>query len=522
MQYIKDKILKVTRNKNSLLILILLWTSATLIRSYAVSNYNFPYWFDLGRDAIISREIIENNDLKIQGPSASGTNDTVFHGVLYYYFIGPLYTIFNGDPQKVLYIVIALSSSGVVPFYLLSKSITKSKKVAILSSIFYIFSFELFKVTTWLSNPVIASASLPTFFYLYWLVFFEKKRKYLPPLLLSLAITHQAAILFAPWWILIFIGFLIEYNDKNIKKWSIKNIFLSLFSYLIGVSTMILTQIKLWRAGIFSVSSLSSFSHIEQINSMKSINTILIQYYSKIIDSIVPSMPIFSLILFIFLIIYAYKKMSFKVNTYLLLIVFSPLLLLSWHSRISYHSLMTLEFFIYLLFAVLIKNICKIKAGKIISTLLIMLFIFSNLSAYKQANEYKLSEYFVPQGAYLSDLIDVIDYTYVQANGENFSISTITNPYGYNTLWAYLYSWYGENTYGYTPEWYGPDQTGLFGDTLLNRTTSPKNLHFSIREPHEGMPIWLYENFDHEQSLVASPSAKLLFGTIDVKKHIVY
>jgi len=161
----------------------------------------------------------------------------------------------------------------------------------------------------------------------------------------------------------------------------------------------------------------------------------------------------------------------------------------------------------------------KFKAGKIIAVAIIIAFIFSNLSAYKLDSNNKIGEYFVPQGAYLKELLQVVDYTYKTANGKDFSISTMTNPYRYNSLWAYLYSWYGKSKYGYLPSWYGNDQTGIFGANLLAKTETAKPVHFSIREPHEGMPIWLYQEFEGEQNNVATPAATTFFGTVEVKEH---
>ena len=274
--------MKLTLNKKTILIIFLFWLLSTLIRSYGVRNYNFPYWFDLGRDAIVSREIIENKDIKIQGPSASGTDDTIYHGVMFYYLIGPLYTLFQGDPQYVMYAVIAFSSLGIIPFYLLTLSITKKEKIANIAAILYIFSHEMFKGATWLSNPVIATVSLPFFFYFFWQIFFEKNRKLLPWLLLSLAVTHQAGILYAPWWLLIFIGFFIEYKENTIKKWKLSTIIYSAIAYTLGVSTMILTQLKLMAAGIFTLESLSNFSAKEYIGSKVAVSPTALDTFAMV------------------------------------------------------------------------------------------------------------------------------------------------------------------------------------------------------------------------------------------------
>lgn len=507
---------------NQILMISLFWIASVFLRIGAVSNYNFPFWFDSGRDAIISREIIENGDLKIQGPSASGTNDTVFHGVLYYYVIGPLYTLFGGDPQLVLNVIIAIASLGIVPLYLLALRITKSERVANLTGVLYVFSYEVFKGVTWFSNPVITTLSLPLFYYLYWLIFFEKKRHLLPWLLLTLAITHQAGILYAPWWGLVLIGFLLDYRNNELRKWNLKTIFISASVYLLGISTMILTQVKLWVAGIFALSSLPKLSVRTYNDPALAIDMVYEQYFSKVLKSITPTLPVISLFVFIGIVYFISKKCADKTKLFLLLTVGAPLLLLSWHYRLAYHTLITVELFIILAFAMIVTYLLKMKTGKFLAIALLIIYAVSNFSEYSIANRNKVPEYFVPQGAYLRDLLDAIDYSYTEAKGEEFSISTITNPYGYNTLWAYLYSWYGMQKYNYLPDWYGPNQQGIFGGDLLKQVSIPHANHFSIREPDQGIPSHMFVWFELEQNGIATPSAVRKFGSIDIRKHQQY
>ena len=67
-----------------LLVFLFVFFLAIFFRLLSIRDNKIYFWFDQARDANLSRQIIENKDLKIQGPSASGTNDTIYHGVLYY------------------------------------------------------------------------------------------------------------------------------------------------------------------------------------------------------------------------------------------------------------------------------------------------------------------------------------------------------------------------------------------------------------------------------------------------------
>ncbi|PIY79035.1 MAG: hypothetical protein COY81_04715 [Candidatus Pacebacteria bacterium CG_4_10_14_0_8_um_filter_43_12] len=252
-------LLKQILTSSSTKYILFLYILTVTIRIAGTDEGNFPYWFDLGRDAILSREILENGDLKIQGPSASGTNDTVFHGVLYYYLIGPLYTLFAGDPRTVMIGLVVFSSLAVIPVFILTKELTGKKAVAIVAGILYAFSLETYRSGTWMSNPILAAVSLPTFFLFYWLVFFKSQRKLLPLLFLCLGITHQSVVLFVPWWGLVATGFWLEHT-YNLKSWSSKLIATSFVAYFVTIASMILVQTRMMIAGLFSLNSVFEYA----------------------------------------------------------------------------------------------------------------------------------------------------------------------------------------------------------------------------------------------------------------------
>lgn len=505
--------------KYSLYIVIALYFVGVAWRIVGTNNYMFPFWFDPARDAIISRQIIEEKDLKVQGPSASGTNDTVFHGVLYYYIIGPLYTLFHGDPQMVLRVVILLSGLAIFPVYGIAKSLLKPE-LALIAVALYTVSYDVFRATTWLSNPVIATVGIPLFFYFLWRVFFENRTREFPLLTASLALCHQSVILFAPWWLIVALCAYWQWREpENRKLWNKQIIITGFAVYLAGVSTMILAQLKVMQAGIFSLSKLSDF------NAAQSSDTITIWYtfelmLGKYVQTLFPAQPVLSALVIVGIILF-FAREEDKKKWFLLLMATSPLWLLSWHYRNMYHSFIGLEICAYIGFVCLLDWFWKTK-WKAISIGLLLLYVVSQHSEFSREMSAKKSLYYVPQGAYLRDLLDLIDYTYSASNYQPFSISTMTNPYGYNTTWAYLYSWYGKNKYGYTPQFVGPDQTGLFGGSLLERSSKPAHLHYSIEEPNQGLPDFLFNFFDaDQQKLAGTPSARLKFGTAVVDQHQV-
>jgi len=514
-------------NRTVIFNLLTIYLLAVAVRLYVVRDYNFPFWFDVGRDAAVSREILEKPDLKIQGPNASGTNDTVYHGVFYYYLIGPLYTLFGGNPQLVLATLIFLTSLSVVPIYLLAFELSERKSAGFLAAILYCFCFDAIRGNTWLSNPIIASATIPLFFYLLWRLFFKFKKTnklakkeittLAPWFALVLGLTHQAVILYATLWGVVVFAFLYAFEDKKFRQsLSLKLIFRSGFVYLLTVSSMILAQLKAWQAGIFNLGALKEYASWPDTGLGVVWGTLQL-YLNKLAQDSLPTYPVLGLLLVIAVFGFILKLPKNK-KTFLLLALASPLFLLGWHYRNMYHSFLGLEAIIVVAIAIFITSLPRKALSAGLQIGIIALFLLSNLNEAQAELEQKRTKYFLPQGAYLADQLQLLDETYKIANGQEFTISSVTNPFGYNTLWAYLYDWYGQRTYGYKPKYFGPDQAGLFGAELLERTMQPAETHFSIYDPGDGIPIWLVQEFAHKQDVdVGSASAEMKFGTLKIE-----
>ena len=121
----------------------------------------------------------------------------------------------------------------------------------------------------------------------------------------------------------------------------------------------------------------------------------------------------------------------------------------------------------------------------------------------------------------LSKELRAVDYTYKKANGKNFSISTLTSPLFVNTLWSYLYNWYGKGKYGYLPFWRGRDQVGQLGNNLQIADPNIKE-HFFIIEPTYGIPsIWVtYAKGD--QDSISTLKDQKSFGELVVQERVMH
>jgi hypothetical protein len=243
----------------------------------------------------------------------------------------------------------------------------------------------------------------------------------------------------------------------------------------------------------------------------------LILFINKIIQMLLPTYPVAAIILAGVLLM-CVAKQNKNVKTFWLLVFTAPLWLLAWHFRNMNHSLLGLETMACVLLANWLITMAKTKISQAVAVGILILFFMSQFSEYQLEKNRRSTVYYLPQGSFFHDQLAAIDYSYQIAAGQPFSISSITNPYGYNTLWSYLYNWYGQKKYGYQPLWFGPDQTGLFGGDLLTKTASPSAVHISIYEPAQGIPDYLIKQFSLDQNREAGTvSAAQNFGSILVE-----
>jgi len=501
-------------------VLLLLITLSFTFRWYLIRNNHFEFYYYQARDAIISRSILEKRDLKIQGPATSGTNDTLYNGVLYYYIIGPLYTLSQGNPLIPSLFLAFLSSLAIVPIFLIGKKIFNNQFTSLFASVLYAFSTDTAVIGSWLSNPSLATWSVPAFYYCLWQSLFKKKKKFLPLTALFLGISNQATLYTAYLICLALIIYLYQsFKQKNFFFLGKKNFLTSSLIYLLSISTMILTQIKLLLNGVYQFSDfyINEGGKPSLIITLKNILNV---YLQKAELSLLPSLPQLSTVLAItILILFLFSQLSSSKKVFFVLWIFSPFLMFLITARISYYSLTGLTPAIYLLLSYLIfEN--KRKALQILNlSLIAILFIFFNFRSVHIIRQSQSSILTVQNGAFLTYLLNLIDYTYQAADKQEFSISTLTSPYKYNTTWAYLYSWYGQQKYGYLPQWYGSDQAGITGSDLLEKTDQPQPIHFSIYESDPGwLNMFVPEFQKWQQSIAGSVKSQVNFGTLSLEQ----
>jgi len=515
----KKNRIKFTQQLPSKLIILLFIFLYFFIRISIIKNNQFSFFYDQARDAIISRRIIENGDLKVQGPSASGTNDTIYHGVFYYYFIAPLYTFSNGNPQIVMYAIILLNSLSIIPYYILLRELFKNESVAILSSFLLSISAEQALATTWLSNPNLANFFIILFYFLLWKTFFQKKH-YLIPLAIVLAINVQIAF-----WLIFLLGsvFLSLYYLKFVEKknffsiFKLKEVLWAIFAFIIGISSMIYTQLKLYRIGIFTFGQLGEATLRSKSFDLQTLYTIFNLALDKLTRNYFPILPMLSFLVFIIAFVNLIK-ISKKQKWFLAIWLCAPFCVLAFHARRAVSFFMTYEVLAIIVLAILLVKIWQKRDlfHRTIVVSLLLLFIFSNKALINEYHQEKKSKHIYQEGVLLSDQLDLINYTYSVSNGSPFSISSYTNPLYYNTTWSYLYSWYGNQKYNYKPSFFGPSQEGVFGGDLLEQSINPNKNHFVILEPNVGAESLYQEQYLNKQNSLGNIIEQKSFGKINI------
>lgn len=480
--------------KQRILFFILLIVLFLGLRFYYISGNDVFFYYDQARDATVVTDMVTNFDLKIQGPSVSGTNDSVYHGVLYYYVIAPLYFIFSGNPYLAAVGLVFINLLGLFLTYKLGQTVFKSEKVGLVGAFLQSISLLSIHQSTWLSNPNLSAVTLPAVYLLSWKLFFEKENRTQKKQIilfalwgLSLAMSLQVALqnitLFGA--VLVILFYVYKTKQIKINSHTIKKFVLAAGVFFAGISSMILTQILMIRRGILTASSLNLGDH--EVSLVESVPKIFTAYIQVLKMYLAPysSQVLFLIGLFGLIFIINKSKLSKKQLVWFVSFFTAPIWLLSWHFRDPNHSFIGLEILLSLVFAnavVKVFNTKKTKLIQSIAVILLVVFIATNISALGLTKENKIQYFGIQKGAFLQEQINLIETTYTVLE-QPFTFSSLTAPYAINTTWDYLFRWYaGQNDLN-VPEYVGIRQAGFVSQNVLPQAEKPAPTHALILEP---------------------------------------
>ena len=499
-------------------ILILIFLTALALRWYFLPQRNINFIFDQARDAFTVNEIV-NGDLKILGPPTSD-GAGLHHGVLYYYLITPAYLLGRGDPMFAAGYIGLINALAIIPVFYLTYLLTKKYYLSLIASFLFAFSFDAIQFSSFISNVSLGILFIPMLFVGLYL-WITKKTKFAPVITgLFLGLSVQSDIAFLYYFIPVLIWLFVV--RKSLK---IGEIFLFLASFVFAVSTMIIAEVLFGFPAFKGISYL--FSGDNQVLKTATLahvsKTLFMQIGERFTNAIYPSGSLavgiagFGALGYLLIKEFLDKKTkSFRVrfiSSYLL----AHAVTIPFGGSITPYIMVGVIPAVSIFLAMLLGDIFeKKKTLLLISVFILALLNFSSLISKKNGPN---PDYFTDKYL-LSKELAVIDYTYQKANGKPFSISTLTAPLYINTLWSYLYNWYGQQKYGYVPYWVGRDQIGQLGNNLKS---PPDDLekHFFIQEPSEAIPdIWeTYARGDQES--ISTVVEEKRFGGMTVEERII-
>ena len=124
-----------------------------VLRTYPGED-NIIWSYDQARDSVVIRSIIGERNIIITGPQTEFFG--LSHGPLYYYLAAPFYHLAQANPNIVLYFMIVLNLSAMVPVVLLTQSLFKSTKLSLLVALLFAISHQHLEYARWLSQFFVA------------------------------------------------------------------------------------------------------------------------------------------------------------------------------------------------------------------------------------------------------------------------------------------------------------------------------------------------------------------------------
>lgn len=502
------------RKNLSLFFFTLLVFLSSFLFALRASSSQIAFTYDQARDAFESSSIWNNHDLKILGPSSDvpGLN----HGVLWYYFLAPLYGVSGGNPEMVSIAILCLTYLFIPILGVIAYKLSKNVKLSLITVLLYAFSPLVIAFSHWISNPILSLFIAPVLLFLLWR-YIQKQNKVLAFLIglgYGLMIQSDFAFLVLTFTVPLFIYFF------KIKL-RMSGILLFLGGLLTGLSTFILTYIK-FHTNVFHI--VSSFL-VDNTGAGFSTSSSLLLLLDTMVNILsVTFLPFPKMLIFFLLAIvtFLYRKKVFNIKNKLMVF------LLTWSSGILFIFIFNHGKMIDFLYAPFIFSTALLMSlvlsivtnkNKYIYGFLGLIIFFQVLLINSWVNKC-YTPLSIQKCITTKSEKEVIDYTYKEAGNKPFIINSITSPLYINTTWAYLYGFYGKNKYNYLPIWGGKDQSGYLGKLPTNATSGTK-LRYLIIEPEAGIPDLWKTRIIFDEDTISDLIEERKFGEIIVQKRLM-
>lgn len=426
------------------------------IRYISISPGNILFDYDQYEDLFHTKKIVVDFDLPIIGRPIYG-DARLHHGVVYFYYNIIPFLLFKWNPISIALWNSVFNAGLSLILFLFARSLFKKVVPALIAAFIASVSYEIVQFSGWISSTTIALITVPLFFYGLW-TYYQKKDWGLIIAVFFLGLSIQAEILYL-YLIPIFLIYWLLFKPVFPRK---KLIVVSIVSFLVSVSTLILTEIKLKFAGVRALANFSEIFDDSEISYMNRLIFFFKDLWLTFSNNLLPHEPKWGYLIGVSIIVVAFtfyfsKKTPKREKTgllFLLFYFFSPVIMLFF----GYHR--QPWFLIGLLSALILLSsyvLSKIRYTPLIIVILAII-TWSNLTTILKVSR-GMPVFFKPEtSSVLSSQIAVVDYTYQESGGEPFAINAVTYPLYHNAIWEYNYKWRGLDRYGYFPGWLGGDQ----------------------------------------------------------------
>ncbi len=498
--------------KKDLLILTLVFVIAIVIRFlYFPSDTYFGY--DEARDAYVSQEIYTKGNLKILGPTTffPGLN----HGPLQWYLMGPMYLLSNGNPFVVSAIFRIINAFGVLLIFGVA-SLLFNRKVGYFAAIIYAFSFEETQYAMYMGNPALAIFSWMILFGGAGLVF----RKKTVPGIIAMIIGVTTAVQFE--FILLYTSFVALVLIFILKKRiTIAKKHLVMFSLLFaaGIGNFILAEFKFEFTGTKTLISILT-NRVSVTESGQSTFSLYSGYFLRLFhDNGIVVVPILLVCIIALVSLMLFRKTkNEKASQILLVWLFAGFILVPFGAYNSYYTFVGWGLGVIIAISYCLWLVSK--KNKYLSWIILLLILIGNLSLIFANNKKSLIvDIKAQQEMLLSNEQKILDTMYQYANGRRFTVRVTSMPYKVQTVWAYLFTWYGQSKYGYLPLWETELVEGYPG-SLPRPETGTTCMRFLIQEPVRGIPENLIIADKQEEDYFSSIVEEKSIGLFNLQKRL--
>jgi hypothetical protein len=424
---------------------------------------------------------------------------------------------FTLNPLAAGYWMALLNSVTVFVVAYFAYLFTKNRYAALFTAVFYAFSFDAAQYATWLSNPTLGMVTVPLFYLGLWLwTHLDKKsRRVLPVVLTAVALGFSIqSEIFLAYHIVPLIIFLSIYR-KNIQR---KDLIVFAISFVLSLSTMIVSEVKFGFKGIGGVMSLLSTG--DAVVAGHGLGDFVILFLNQIgrvySAASFPGNVGYGAFLVIFPLFLFLKETNNKLTSW---VFFLAVWLFSHASVVTVGGTSTP--FLLVGISPAVSILLGIVAYKLFSNSRILAFFFVLFIVLFQFKTIKVedargSSYFaIQKDLLISKETAAIDYMYSKSAGEPFTVNSLTSPLWVNIVWSYLFNWYGQSHYNYQPTWVGRGQEGQV--ISLVQAAKREKHHFLILEPMAGIPLQYLPDIISQEDAVSKLVEEKTFGEIRIQ-----